>query len=102
VIARLIEADFDVFVQFSGKSPFDVIAHKDGRLFKVQVKGTSSLTKYGSYRVLIASIRSNKTVNRIGHFEPSLCDVLAVYVENSSLYCEYEAVECISLYAGKP
>jgi hypothetical protein len=63
VIAKLIEANFDVFVQFSGKSPFDLVAHKKGQLFKIQVKGTASLTKYGSYRVLIASIRSNKTTN---------------------------------------
>ena len=80
VISKLIEGKFDVFPQLSGKAPFDLVAHRDGYLLRVQVKGTSSRTRYGSYQVQLKSVRSNRTRNRITHFDPSQYDILAIYI----------------------
>jgi len=33
VITKLVESGLDVFVQFSSKAPFDLVAGRDGRLY---------------------------------------------------------------------
>lgn len=87
VIAKLVEDGFDVFVQLSGKAPFDLVAHRDGELLRVQVKGTSSKTRYGAYQVQLKAVRSNRTRNTIHYFDPCRCDVLAVCVEPLDRVC---------------
>lgn len=46
VLERLVFYGFDVFTQFSGKEPFDLVAHKFGKLYRISVKSTSSTTVY--------------------------------------------------------
>jgi len=96
VITKLVESGFDVFVQFSGKAPFDLVAGRDGHLYRVQVKGTASQTPYGTYRVLLKSVRSNRTRNVIHHFDPSLCDILAIYIEPLDKVCFLRSSEVAS------
>jgi len=93
VISKLVEGEFDVFPQLSGKAPFDLVAHKDGHLLRVQIKGTSSQTRYGSYQVQLKSVRSNRTRNRIVHFDPSQYDVLATYIEPLGKVCFLQSDE---------
>jgi len=87
VIAKLVENDFDVFIQSSGKAPFDLVAYREGHLLRVQVKGTSSRTRYGVYQVQLRAVRSNRTANTIQYFDPSQCDVLAIYIEPLDKVC---------------
>jgi hypothetical protein len=87
VAARLTELDYHVFTQTSGKAPFDLIAYKDGVIFRISVKGTSVIDKYGSYVVQIGSVRSNKTANNIVKFDFSTCDILAIYIQSNDKVC---------------
>jgi PD-(D/E)XK endonuclease len=87
VIAKLVENKFDVFIQFSGKASFDLVAYRDGQLYKIQVKGTSSKTRYGVYQVQLKAVRANRTGNTIHYFDTSQCDVLAIYVEPLDKVC---------------
>ncbi len=93
VIAKLIENSFDVFIQFSGKAPFDIVAYRDGQMLRVQVKGTSSRTRYGVFQVLLKAVRPNRTGNVIHYFDSSQCDVLAVYIEPLDKVCFLHATE---------
>jgi len=96
VIAKLIEHGFHVFVQFSGKGPFDLVVYKDERLLRVQVKGTSCRTLHGAFPVLIKSVRSYRTGNVVHKFDPSQCDVLAVYVAPLDKVAFLQADEIVS------
>lgn len=93
VIAKLVESGFDVFVQFSGKAPFDLVAYRDGKILRVQVKGTASKNRYGIYQVQLKAVRANRTGNTIRYFDASQCDVLAVYVEPLDKVCFLMASE---------
>lgn len=87
VLAKFIEHGFDVYVQLSGKAPFDLIAHRNGQLFRVQVKGSASKTRYGVYQVQLKAVRANRTGNTIHCFDPTCCDVLAIYIEPLDAVC---------------
>ena len=93
VLAKLIENGFDVYVQLSGKAPFDLIAHRDGQLVRVQVKGSASRTRYGVYQVQLKAVRANRTGNTIHCFDPSCCDALAVFIEPLDTVCFLRADE---------
>lgn len=79
-ISYFARIGYDIFTQFSGKAPFDFVAHKDGIMLRVEAKGTVSTNRYGSYVAQIRSVRSNKTSNTIRHFDSGSCDVLAIYI----------------------
>jgi PD-(D/E)XK endonuclease len=87
VAAELSRYRFHVFTQTTGKAPFDLVAYKDGRLYRVNVKTTQRLSKWGSWELKIASVRSNRTGNRIVPFDFTSCDVLAVYIEPLDKVC---------------
>jgi hypothetical protein len=93
VLAKLIENEFDVYVQLSGKAPFDLVAHLNGQLFRVQVKGSASKTRYGVYQIQLKAVRANRTGNTIHCFDPACCDVLAVYIEPLDTVCFLRADE---------
>lgn len=87
VAAELSRHRFHVFTQTTGKAPFDLVAYKDGYLYRVNVKSTQRRSKWGSWEVKIASVRSNRTENRIVPFDFASCDVLAVYIEPLDKIC---------------
>lgn len=80
VIAKLTEDKFHVFTQVTGKAPFDLVACKDSKIYRVSVKTIEKKNKDGSYTVQLKSVRSNRTENRIINFDNTSCDILAVYI----------------------
>lgn len=93
VASELSRHRFHVFIQTTGKAPFDLVVYKDGYLYRVNVKTTQSLNKWGSWEVQIKSIRSNRTRNRVVPFDPLSCDILAVYIEPLDQVCFLRASE---------
>ena len=70
------------FMEIDGKSPFDLVAHKDGKLLRVEVKSTTQRTRNNSgWMVELKSVRSNKTINKIYNFSKDRCDILIVFIE---------------------
>ena len=86
VLTKLVESQFDVFVQFSGKAPFDLVAHKGGQMFRVSVKGTGTKIR-DAYPLRVRDVRSNRTGSIVRYFDPATCDVLAVYIEPLDTIC---------------
>lgn len=74
-----VENGFDVFVPIGGKTPFDLAVHRDGVLFRVEVKYSEIKTPTG-WRVRIKRSRHNKNENIEYHFDQNSCDLLAVYI----------------------
>ena len=88
VLTELLKCEFSVFVQFSGKEPFDLAAYRDGIFVRIQVKSTTVRSLKGdSFIVQLKSVRHNRTKNTIKRFDSSLCDVLAVYVDELDRVC---------------
>ena len=80
VMTWFLEREYDVFNQFGGKAPFDLVAHKDNILSRVSIKSTSVRTKSGKWAVQIGRVRPNRTGNTIHKFDSSEADILAVYI----------------------
>lgn len=80
VIAELTKHKYHVFTQVTGKAPFDLIAYKDNKLYRISVKTVEKKNKYGSYTVQLKSVRSNRSTNTILNFDNTSCDLLAVYI----------------------
>lgn len=101
VVSELFRQSFDVFTEFSGKSPFDLIAHKDGKLYRVQVKSTSAKkNKYGSWSIQLKKVRANKTENKIHLFDHTSCDILAVYIEEIDTVCFFDSKDLSHIGSG--
>jgi len=94
VISRLVETGHDVFMEIDGKSPFDLVAHKNGKLYRVEVKSTSRRTKFDTgWEVQLKRVRSNRTSNKIINFSKDQCDILAVYIEPIDLVLLIDSCE---------
>lgn len=65
---------------------YDLIVDEKSILKKIQVKTTGTKNKSGNYEVQLKSIRSNRTVNKIKRFDPSLIDYLFVLCDNGDMY----------------
>ena len=77
-----VENDYVVFTQFDGKAPFDLVAYKDDKLYRVSVKSTSSKdSSSSSWIVELKSTRHNRTKAVRNLFDNSSCDFLAVYIQ---------------------
>lgn len=87
IVADLTVQDYDIFTQSSGKSPFDLIAHKDGKILRVQVKSCGRKDSRGRFNVQLKSVRHNKTENKIIKFDPNSCDLLAIYLFEVDKIC---------------
>lgn len=84
VVADLTQKEFEVFTQVSGKSSFDLVAYKNGKIYRIQVKSCRKIDKKGRSKVQLKSVRHNKKENKIIPFDPTSCDLLAVYLFNYS------------------
>jgi hypothetical protein len=80
VIAALTADKYHVFGQITGKAPFDLVAYKDGKLYKISIKTITGKNRNGTYTVQLKAVRSNRNKNRIINFDNSLCDIVAVYI----------------------
>jgi Holliday junction resolvase-like predicted endonuclease len=78
VLKELIKQGYTVFTQFSGASPFDMVAYKNNILYRVSVKSTECLDRYKTpaYRVKLSQLHYKTTK----HFDNTSCDILAVYI----------------------
>jgi Holliday junction resolvase-like predicted endonuclease len=82
VICRLVEENYDVFMELDGKSPFDLIVHKNDILQRVEIKATETRTKANTgWTIQIKKVRPNKTANIITNFSPKQCELLAIYIK---------------------
>lgn len=87
VLTDLVFRGFDVFSSTTGKTPFDLVAHKDGKLLKIQVKSVSKQGRDGNYEVGLKSVKHNKTRNLHVPLNPNSCDILAIYVLELDKIC---------------
>ena len=104
VATELTAQDYHVFIQISGKAPFDLVAEKQGRLWRISVKGTAKnfSTKRGSVEIGLRRTRANRHSTIIHPFSPNECDILAVYIKVLDSVCFIPAVRikgtnCISI-----
>ena len=87
-----MELGYDVFMEMDGKSPFDLVLHKEGKLERVEVKSTRRRSKYETgWEVQIKKVRPNRTRNNIKPFDNSECDKLVIYVVPLDEILVYEA-----------
>lgn len=86
VLYELTKANFYVFTPFRGDSPIDLIALKDNKIWRIQVKSTISKQSSGySVSLRNCSIRRKGMVKKL--FNPKSCDILAVYIEPIDTIC---------------
>lgn len=83
VLVHLVENGYTVFVPFGEASVFDLVAYKDGNLYKVSVKSSSS--KKGNKYTVRLTQSGFKTVdgmrvNTHQLFDAESIDILAVYL----------------------
>ncbi len=81
-VVELIRQGYDIFTQLNGKAPFDLIAHKNGQISRVEVKSTNQRARSKTgWIVELRRIRSNKTKNVIHKFDNTKSDIVSVYIE---------------------
>jgi len=86
--AKFVELGFSIYTSISdGVDPFDFIACKDNRSIKVQVKSTGKITNRGYYAINLRTIIVHKSGNVRTSFDPSKCDILAIYIESLDIVC---------------
>ncbi len=79
VIKALVLDGYDVFVPVGGNTPCDLIALKDNRTWRVEVKATRKNVR-GAYDIAVASVRYNNTRSVRKPFDSSNSDMLAFYL----------------------
>lgn len=86
IIADLTKNNIDCCLPISEHLPFDLIAHKDNKCFKIQVKYSS--LRGGAY---FLSLRSNKYNNTKGGYsvpiDLSKIDIFAIYCAEVNKIC---------------
>jgi hypothetical protein len=94
VIAKLTTHHYHVLNQVTGKAPFDLVAARSGKLWRISVKGTGkTIGKYGSYTVTICKTRHNTKRSITTCFAADECDVLAVYIHELNRVCFLKSSE---------
>ena len=87
VALAFAEEEWDVFDSVGGKSPFDLVVHKNGILKRVEVKSCAFVDKWNSYRTELRRIRVNKTKKVVYPFDKNSCDILAIYIVPEDKVC---------------
>jgi uncharacterized protein GlcG (DUF336 family) len=102
-IAYFSKERYNVSVPLVDNQGYDLVVEKDDQFSRVQVKTTGCLS-YGSYVVQIKSVRSNKTENKIHHFDNTKSDLMFVLTGSGDVYVipskEITVKNCITL-SGK-
>lgn len=83
VLADLVEKGFDVFLPVSEHSPIDIIACRDSKTYRIQVK-YRKLSRGNRISITLYSVWSNsKGVNTIP-INLNNIDILAIYCKDSN------------------
>ncbi len=90
-IARLTELEWNVSIPISEHAAYDLIAEKDGKLKRIQVRYTTP-TK-GVLRVKLRSTWSDKNGTHVRNREKTDWDVLAVFNPETKKTCFLDANE---------
>ena len=85
-IFKLTQLGYPVSLPITDNNIYDLIVDIDGKFKSVQVKTSACLTEAGNYEVQIRRVRSNKTENKIHHFDNTEVDLLFIMVENGDSY----------------
>src|SRR5262245_38657097 len=80
VLAYLIDQGYEVFTQFSGKAPFDFVAYKDDKLYKVSVKSTMYKSRTGNWVAHLRHVSTRRKDVVYKHFDNTSVDFLAIYI----------------------
>ncbi len=92
VVTKLIEMGYDVFLEFDGKSPFDLVIHKDDVLERVEVKYTETRNRTNTgWVVQLKKVRPNRTRNKIVNFDKSKLEKLIVFIKPLNTVVLFEA-----------
>lgn len=108
VVADLAQKSFHTFTQTSGKAPFDVVAVKENKLYRIQIKACYKPNKSGGHVIQLRTIHPSATKgNKIVKFDASKCDLLAVYLIDLDKIFYLEAAQfhnksTVSLKVGDP
>jgi len=81
VAAKLTSLGYNVSIPF-GDTPYDVIAEKDGRLIRIQVK-TATLSRHGSYRCSLTHGSQHKV-----RYNDKACDAVILFAPYSEDYTD--------------
>ena len=81
VSAKLVSLGYDVSLPF-GQSAYDIVAGKDDKLIRVQVK-SATLSKHGSYRCCLTHGRQSKA-----KYTKADCDVIVLFAPYSQDYSD--------------
>ena len=81
VAAKLASLGYNVSLPF-GELPYDIVAEKDGKLIRVQVK-SATLSKHGSYRCSLTHGRQNKV-----KYTSESCDLIVLFAPYSEDYAD--------------
>lgn len=80
VAAYFTKEGYDLFLPVFSYPECDMVVMKDGKLMKVEVKATASVTKQGNFLVSLRRIRNNSKHYTIHKFDGSCADILAIYI----------------------
>ena len=93
VRAALVQEQWWVFTEVSGKAPFDMIAVKGRLLHRVEVKGCATRRPNGGFAVGLRSTRPNRTGYAVHSLSAATSDLVAVYLEPIDAVCFFATTE---------
>ena len=102
----LVSEGYALYLPLGHSPDTDLVAERDGRLIRVQVKTTTRREMSGNYTVAICTRGGNQSWNKIvKRFAASRCDYLFVLVANGRRWFipseAIEATTCIVLGGAK-
>lgn len=82
-MAQALKHGLDILESYGDYMPYDIVVHNtDGRLIRVQVKGTNSqIDKRPGYKIFASCGNANRVA-----LSPAKVDVLAAYVEPEDMW----------------
>ena len=78
-ITELVKQNYELYLPMFGNTDYDMVASKDGSLYRVQVKSTT-VKKGPSWIVRLATTKSNRTENVHKSFDSTRSDLLVVSI----------------------
>ncbi len=80
VVAHMVGLGYDIYLPAFGNAPCDIVAMRDGQMYRVECKSIAAKNKWGSYEAQLRRVRVNTTSTKIHHFDGKSSDILAVCI----------------------